>query len=181
MKLLLLLLASLLSAADRTGPYLSIGGGGTRYSDDGRLEQMAIASAAHYRLGAGAFINRHFSVALEFVQSRPFSGYTSGGEKVQERFSVMSAEAIGHYPILNEQIDFFAKFGAGELMWSESGAKTHNSNAGAVVYGLGVGFRPMANLTLNAGVDFLTFEMDDNGTSYDMGLGMGYLELQVQF
>ncbi|MHC3994106.1 outer membrane beta-barrel protein [Thiomicrolovo sp. ZZH C-3] len=176
-----LLAATLLCAADRTGPYLEAGAGLGSYNDDGRRAEITTASAPQYRFGAGAFINRHLSVSLEYAQFGDFKGTTGTGEKSEETFKVLSADVTGHYPIFNDRVDLFARFGAGELYWDQRLPERKSSSAGTLVYGIGVGIRALAWLTVNAGYDFYQFGLDENGTSYAMGLGTAYIGLQVQF
>ncbi|WP_345971055.1 MULTISPECIES: outer membrane beta-barrel protein [Sulfurimonas] len=177
----ILLAATLLCAADRSGPYLEAGAGLGSYNDDGRRATISTETVPQYRFGAGAFINRHLSVSLQYAQFGDFEGKTGAGETSREAFKVLSADVTGHYPIFNETVDIFARFGAGELYWDQSRPERKSSSAGTLVYGIGVGIRALSWLTVNAGYDFYQFGMDENGTSYEMNLGSAYIGLQVQF
>lgn len=176
-----LLAGLMLFADDGSGPYLSAGAGVARYLDDGRLEQIASLNVAQYRLGAGAYINRYFSVAFDYCHFMPFKGEDRAGNSVEEHFNILSADVIGHYPFRKYQMEVYAKFGAGQVFWEEKSTATRSSSAGTVVYGIGMGYYPRDWLGVNLGYDFYRFKMDDNGTRYHMGLGAAYLEMQVRF
>jgi opacity protein-like surface antigen len=179
--LLLLCLALGLFAADRAGPYLSAGVGLGNYHDDGRLAQMDTEDAVQYRFSAGAFINAHLSVALEYVQFDAFEGEDAGGTSVRQFFKVLTADASGHYAFFDDQLDLFATFGAGELFWEEKGEVSRSSSAAALLFGAGVGVRPLSWLTLNVGYSYYQFGMEDDARAYAMSLGGMYFECQVQF
>lgn len=181
MKLFWLLIAvTVLSAAERTGPFLSAGVGLSRYWDDSRLQALESRNVPSYRAGAGAFINTNFSVGLEYTHFSAFQGEERAGS-VTEYFKALCLDVVVHYPLRNDQIDLFAKFGAGQLFWNEEGAVHHDSSAATLLYGIGVGVRPLEWLTVNVGYDIHHFGMDGNMTSYDMRLGSAYIECQVQF
>ena len=177
----ILLAATLLCAAERSGPYLEAGAGLGSYNDDSRRAEITTDSVTQYRFGAGAFINDYLSVSLDYAQFGDFDGRTGTGETSRETFKALSAAVTGHYPVFNERIDLYARFGAGELYWDQSRPERKSSSAGTVVFGIGVGVRAMEWLTVNAGYDLYQFGMDENGTSYDMSLGSAYVGIQVLF
>lgn len=174
-------LGASLCAADRTGPYLGAGVGLSSYNDGGRAVEVESKDVAQVRLNAGAFINKYFSVALEYGYFETFDGLTPSGEKVHQNFNVLTAEVSAHYPLLDDQLDLFASFGAGEIFWDETGPEHFGSSAATLVYGAGAGVRPLPWLTFNIGYDFYQFGMDDGDQTYDMSLGSAYLECQVLF
>lgn len=176
-----LLTAVSLLAAERSGPYLGAGVGIGTYDDDGRLAGIENTNVPQLRLSAGAFINKHLSVALEYGQFEAFRGRTADAGETLEYFKTLTADVVVHYPVLEERVDWYAKFGAGEIFWDETGATDHSSSAATLLFGAGVGFRPWSRLTFNLGYDFYQFGMDDTAGSYTMGLGSAYFECQVQF
>lgn len=175
-----ILAAASLLAAERSGPYLGGGVGIGTYDDDGRLAGIENTNVPQLRLSAGAFINRHLSVALEYGQFEAFRGRTAEGDTL-EYFKTLTADVAAHYPVLDDRVDWYAKFGAGQISWDETGAAEHSSSAGTLLFGAGVGLRPWSWLTFNLGYDYYQFGMDDAAGSYTMGLGTAYLECQVQF
>jgi opacity protein-like surface antigen len=176
-----LLLAASLLAADRSGPYLGAGVGIGTYDDDGWLASVTNRNVPEYRIAAGAFINENFSVALEYGQFDTFKGETADGLSAPQDFKMLTANVYGHYPVLDDRLDLYGKFGAGEVFWTQTAPNKINSNAATLVYGLGVGIRATQRLTFNLGYDLYTFSMDSNGSSYNMLIGSAYLDLQVQF
>jgi hypothetical protein len=177
----MLLTAVTLFAAERSGPFLEAGAGVGTYDDDGRLADIDSLNVLQVRAGAGAFINRHFSVALEYAQFEAFEGTTQASEASRQYFRMFSADVAAHYPLFEEKMDLFAKFGAGEIFWDQKEPVNLNSSSAVLVYGAGIGVRPVSWLTFNLGYDFYAFEMDTGEASYDMNLGSAYLDLQVQF
>lgn len=179
--LLCWLVASAVSAGEGSGPYLSAGAGVSYYDDDGRLSAIEAQHLPQYRVGAGAYINPYLSVAFDFYYFSAFEGVNDAGGDVEERFKLISADVYAHYPLFEARIDLFAKFGAGQLFWDESGEASRSSSAGALVFGLGVGWRVLKRLCFNLGYDYITFGMDTDASHYNMAMGTGYLEAQVRF
>lgn len=182
MKFLLLLLTAVgLLAADRAGPYLSAGVGIGTYDDGGRPVAIENRDVVQYRVAAGAFINSHLSVALEYGHFDAFEGHRSDGESVRQFFRTLTADATGHYAFFDDQLDLFATFGAGELFWEEQGKRAKSSSAAVLLFGAGAGVRPVPWLTFNVGYNYYQFGMRESEGTYDMALGGMYVECQVQF
>lgn len=182
MKLLIILLITVgLFAAERTGPYLSAGVGISTYDDGGRPVTIENRDVVQYRVAAGAFINSHLSVALEYGHFDAFEGRTGDGETNRQFFRVLTADATGHYAFFDDQLDLFATFGAGELFWEEQAKTDKSSSAAVLLFGAGAGVRPVPWLTFNVGYSYYQFGMRDSEGTYDMALGSMYLECQVLF
>lgn len=179
--LMLLLTAASLFAADRTGPYLSAGIGVSNYDDGGRPVEMENHNVIQYRFGAGAFINQYFSVAFDYAHFDSFEGKRADDTVINQSFSILTADVTGHYTFANDWLDLFARFGAGEIFWEQTGGQTKSSSAATLVYGAGIGVRPVTWLTVNIGYSFYQFGLEDAGGSYDMSLGSAYVECEVQF
>jgi len=177
----IILAAASLLAAERSGPFLGAGMGVSNFHDDGRLAEVQSRDAAQYRLSAGAFINKYFSVSLDYGHFESFEGVTKAGEKSREDFKVLSAGVTAHYPVFDDRFDLFASFGAGQIFWEQYRPARVSSSAGTLLYGAGVGVRAMSRLTFNVGYQYYQFGLDDSSGSYEMGIGSAYLECQVQF
>lgn len=183
------LLFTLPLIADRTGPYLGVGAGLSYYNDDGRLQRVSTDHASSYRFCAGAFINEYLSVEIDYAYLKAFQGTSEIGEAVEEKFEALTVAALAHYPVWENRIDLFAKFGAGELFWSETGkTQKQDDSTGTLLVGAGVGYRPTERLTFNLGYDYYTFSLDalDPATNlamkrYEMEIGLLYLGVEVQF
>jgi opacity protein-like surface antigen len=175
--------------ADRAGPYLGLGAGLSHYNDDGRLQSIDTDYTAAYRFYAGAFINKHLSVEIDYNYLKAFSATSESGNSVEEKFEVLTVAALAHYPVWEERIDWFAKFGAGELFWQETEAsQKQGDSTGTLMFGAGVGYRPVDRLTFNLGYDYYIFDLvspvsqsDTSTRRYEMGIGEIYLEVEVQF
>ncbi len=180
-RLIGLLLPLALLAGERAGPYLGAGAGIANYRDDGRLASIEGTDETRYHFNAGAFINKYFSVEFALAHFNDFGGIDRDGVSVRESFNTLTADALVHYPVMNDRLDFFGKFGAGQIFWEEHGSHYRSSNSATLLFGAGFGFRPTKRVTVNIGYDFNTFRMDVNTTRFEMQLGTGYLEVQVQF
>lgn len=175
--------------ADRAGPYLGVGAGLSDYYDDGRLERFSTEYATSYRLYAGAFINENFSVEIDYAYLKEFHGTSRSGSAVEEKFEALTVAALAHYPVWENRIDWFAKFGAGEVFWNEKEeTQTQGDSTGTLLLGAGVGYRPVERLTFNLGYDYYIFNLDAQATAanpsakrYEMHIGLIYLGMEVQF
>jgi opacity protein-like surface antigen len=175
--------------ADRTGPYLGLGAGLSHYNDDGRLRSIDTEYTTAYRFYAGAFINEYLSVEIDYTYLKAFSGTSESGSSIEEKFEALTVAALAHYPVWEERIDWFAKFGAGELFWGESEtSQEQGDSTGTLLFGAGVGYRPIDRLTFNLGYDYYIFDLVSQGSEsdasarrYEMGIGSVYLEVEVQF
>ncbi len=178
--LLLLLSTSIL--AERSGPYLGAGVGFTNYDDGGRLLSVSENTQESLRLYAGAYINDYLSVEADYSAIMKYNATTMSGGAVSEEFSVFSVAVLAHYPIDEYRLDLYAKFGAGQQFWKESGSENHSDNSATMLFGLGFGYRILEMMTLNIGYDLYRFSMNGKyDQEYDMSLGMSYLKVEVQF
>ena len=180
--MVLIMLFTASAWAERSGPYIGAGVGLSSYNDDDRLDAITDNSNGTLRLYAGAYINKYFSVEVDYSALMKFEGLTKIGGEVTNEFSILSFAALAHYPVANDSVDLYAKFGAGQLFWEESGSESHSDDSAAMLFGAGIGYRLMEALTLNLGYDFYTFSMDGaNDAHYNMSLGVTYLKVEVQF
>ncbi len=168
--------------AERAGPYIGTGVALANYDDDNRLESISKNSQEALRIYGGAYINENFSVEVDYATLMKFEGVSKSGGSVDNEFSIFSVAALAHYPVADNTVDLYAKFGAGQIFWKESGSESHESDAAALLFGVGIGYRLMEALTLNFGYDYFTFGMDvSEEQSYDMALGLTYMKIEVQF
>ncbi|RLA72793.1 MAG: hypothetical protein DRG24_01965 [Epsilonproteobacteria bacterium] len=180
--LLFLFVLSVSVWAERSGPYIGFGVGLADYNDDGRLAEISDNSNEALRLYAGAYINEYLSVEFDYSGMMEFQGQSITGGDVTNEFSVFSVAALAHYPISDNSVDLYAKFGAGQLFWEESGSEEHSDDSATILLGLGLGYRLMETLTLNLGYDLYSFSMDvANEEHYNMSLGLVYMKVEVQF
>ena len=184
--LLCLCLASLW--ADRSGPYLGIGYGLSPYNNDGYYKDIGFTTVSDDRLKAfrvygGAYINEYFSVELDYTDFDVSGAKNGSGQSIQNDFSAMSVSTLVHYPAWDKKIDWYAKFGAGEIRWKQSGAQHRADEAGGLLVGAGVGYRFMQRLTFKVGYDIFFFGLKDSllEKEYNMDFELFYGAVEVQF
>lgn len=185
MKIVILLLISIVSFSAELddyerGTYIGVGYGIANYRDGGRLRSVENLDNGVYRINAGAYVSDAFSVEILYHHFIAFDGRTKTGVPVTEQFSVLGIAVLGHYALI-EDVDVFARFGAGQLFWKEAGAQAGRSDAATLIGGVGLGYKPLKWLRISGGYDFFSFGMDDNATRYDMQLGAPYLQMEVLF
>ena len=189
--LLLLALSTLLfsEAIDRTGPYLSLGGGYTTLDDDQRMKGE-VEGSYNINLIGGAFINKYFSVEL----GGDYYGTFSSSENTNStHVYFIDAAAKAHYPFWRNRIDLYAAFGAGAVFWKENIDGVGESDRSSALRGdVGIGYRVLKNLTFNLGYRRYFFILDDttgalldNGDPeiirYNMQISSAYANIEVQF
>jgi len=191
--LLLLMLLAGVSAAekvDRTGPYLSLGGGYAMFYDDGRLADVAVDPSYNINLIGGAYINKYFSVELSMDY---YDTFTNSVNDNTSTIYIIDATAKAHYSFWRERIDIYGAFGAGGVFWREYKDNLSQSDNSGVTRGdVGIGLRVMEDLTINLGYRryFFTLEHDTGNRddlnniiydTYNMQIGSVYTNIEVQF
>ena len=185
---LLLCLTSLFAeSADRTGPYIAVGGGYALFDDDKRMEAGTIESSYNLNIIGGVFINKYLSVELSYDYFKMFENSDNANTT---NISIIDVDAKAHYPLWRERIDLYAAFGAGEIMWRETLNGIGQDDTSGVLRGdVGVGFRALDYLTLNLGYRRYMFQLDHNiGTAdnivyerYNMSVSSAYVTIEVLF
>ncbi len=172
-----------LAIADREGgPYIGLGYGVSKYNDDSfyaSLKDDRTSSATFY---GGAYINKHLSVELAYVSFDAW--HSSDGYKVDENtslgFSAISVSTLAHYAFFDDVLDFYAKFGVGEM--SQSGI---GGNGFTFVYGVGGSFRFDERYSIKLAYDMYDFTYDNSTETtidtYDMKIHYVYTALEIQF
>ena len=189
--ILLLTLSTLLfsEARDRTGPYLSLGGGYATLDDDERM-QGNVEDTYNINLIGGAFINKYFSVELA---GDYYATFNSSENQNSTRVYFIDAATKVHYPFWRNRIDVYAAFGAGAVFWKENiNGVGANDRSSALRGDIGIGYRVLESLTLNLGYRRYFFILDDttgtlldNGDPevirYNMQVSSAYANIEVQF
>jgi len=185
--LLLGALALAASGAERTGPFAGVGYGIGAFEDDGWWSDAGYdshhgGSHAMGRLYAGAYINSNLSVEIDYTDMGTFIGYNASETKLQESFSAVGIAAVAHYPVYHDRIDLYAKFGAAEMKWEEATPGMKRSDrAGALVYGVGSGYRISDAWMLRAGYERYDFERTDGARTYEWAIDYLYGAVEVAF
>jgi len=187
MKLILAFLLSFTSVlADRDGgPYIGFGYGTSNYYDDGFNEKIKENLSKTLTFYAGAYINKHLSVELGYIDFNTYGqedGFlvidNSDAEKIIS-FSVMSISTLAHYAFFNDSLDFYARFGAGEIKQN-----LLTGEGFTMTYGLGIGYRFNEYISMKIAYDTYQFgysENSDRSSDYRMGLDYLYTAIEVQF
>ncbi|MDY0120337.1 MAG: porin family protein [Sulfurimonas sp.] len=176
MKLLLGLLVTLSALyADRDGgPYLGLGYASSTYKDDGFYGEIKEDKAQSPLFYAGAYINKHLSVEFSYADL----GSYEITDTQEEDISAYHISTLAHYPLWDDKIDLYAKFGVGELS-----LKSASKSGFTYVYGVGTAYRFNKYLALRVAYERYNFSYEDtiNVQSYDMTVDTLYGAFEVQF
>lgn len=173
----LLLFLSLLSFAfaDRDGgPYLGAGYSYAIYNDDGLYTQLKEDAAKSWMVYAGAVINKHLSVEFTYHNFGTFEIDTLRKEKIKAYY----VSTLAHYPIFDDTLDLYGKFGVGELRM-----QSVSDGGFSYLYGVGLAYRFRDNLALRVAYErtHFSYEHLENKQSYDMSIESIYTAFEVQF
>ncbi len=180
---IVLILISTLIADRDGGPYIGVGYGTSTYNSDGLYNQLKSDTSGSGTFYFGAYINKHLSVELGYVSFDAW--HEEDGYKVDETktlgFGAMSVSTLAHYAFFDDALDFYGKFGVGEM--SASGIPVTGFT---MVYGAGVGYRFNNILSIKVAYDIYNFNYDqavtvDTTTTYEMQIDYIYSAIEVQF
>ncbi|MDA3946996.1 MAG: porin family protein [Helicobacteraceae bacterium] len=196
MKKIILVLLSVVTlsfgeALDRTGPYISVGGGYAVFDDDKRMEAPLKGVTPSYNVNiiGGVFINRYLSVEIAYDYYKTFVNDENDNTT---KLSVVDVATKVHYPLWDERIDLYGAFGAGQVYWVENlNGISQDDKSGVLRGDVGAGFRALNWLTFNVGYRRYFFTLDhQTGVDaesniiykrYNMGLSSVYANIEVQF
>ncbi|OIO17404.1 MAG: hypothetical protein AUJ81_02165 [Helicobacteraceae bacterium CG1_02_36_14] len=181
--LLVLLFISSLMADRDGGPYIGVGYGKSSYNSDGLYKQLKSDTSGSGTFYFGAYISKHLSVELAYVSFDAW--HVEKGYEVDDTttlgFGALSVSTLAHYAFFDDALDFYAKFGVGEM--SASGLP---SKGFTMLYGAGVGYRFNEWLSLKIAYDIYNFNYDhpvtiDTTRTYEMQIDYIYSAIEVQF
>ena len=167
------------------GPYVGISYGISQFNDDGYYQDIKEDKSKSAGFYAGAYINKHLSVEFAYVSfdAKDFGdGFSVVDNLATEKtvsFSVMSLSTSAHYAFFNDTLDFYAKFGAGEMHKSYL-----NEEGFTMLYGIGSAYRFNEYLSVKIAYDSYHFGYDedyDKTTDYRMKLDYVYTAVEFQF
>lgn len=181
MKFILILVIFLTTLwADRDGgPYVGVGYGVSKYNSDGLYEELKSDTSASTTIYVGAYINKYFSVELGHASFD--SWHVEKGYEVDDtlavNYSALSVSTLVHYAFFDDILDFYAKFGVGEI-----NASGISAGGFTFTYGGGAGVRFNDWLSMKVAYDRYTFEQSDSLTgNYNMNIDYLYSALEFQF
>jgi len=181
--LFLFLITSLFASRDG-GPYLGVGYGLSSYGDGGYYDSVKNSSSNSLTYYAGAYINKHLSVELDYASFNAKGhgdsfNVVKNNEDLSLNFSVVSVSVLAHYAFFKDKLDCYARFGAGKL------TQSNISDTGAtMVYGTGVSYRFNKSFSMKLAYDTYRFGYDENNdkaSDYRMDLDHIYTAFEVQF
>ena len=174
--LVLVLFFSSLYADRDGGPYIGMGYGISQYDSDGIYKTLKEDSSMAMSIYGGAYINKHFSVELGYVDFAFGDGYIIDDTKTLE-VSLFSVSTLAHYPVWDDKLDFYLKFGAGQIDYD-------NGSGFTFVFGIGTAIRFNDYLSLKFAYDKYSFGYDSTSNgSADNGMNIDYIysAIEVQF
>jgi len=180
----LLFITSILADRDG-GPYLGFGYGITQYGDNNFYNSILEKNSKSLTFYGGAYINKHLSVELSHVSFNAKGlgdGFLVLDDSSSEQtvdYAATTISTLAHYPIFEDKIDLYARFGAGEM------SSNIADDAGfTMVYGVGIAYRFNDIFDMKIAYDTYQFGYDENGnksSDYRMKLDYLYMALEVQF
>lgn len=184
-----MILVSLLYA-QRSGPYIGVGYGitdiddGQDHSDQGYetiIEQRPQTPLVY----VGAFINQYLSVELDYLGLDDYVSENTAGDQIKDSVTIITAVAVAHYPVFDDHLDLFGRFGAGQVMAKETTTEDRSYNEAAILFGAGLGYRPTTYLTFKLGYDRYTYDKVSAVSADDPKsatvIDLMYMALEVQF
>lgn len=174
--LVLVLFFSSLYADRDGGPYIGVGYGISQYDSGGVYKTPKEDYSKAISVYSGAYINKYFSVEIGYVDFAFDKGYEVDETKTLE-ISLFSISTLAHYPVWDDKLDFYAKFGAGQIDYD-------NDSGFSFVFGIGTAIRFNDYVSLKFAYDKCSFGYDstNNGSSdNDMSIEYIYSAIEIQF
>lgn len=176
--LVLAFFITLLSADREGGPYLGFGYGVSDYNDDGMYDQLIDESAKASFMYGGAYINKHLSVEIGYVNIKNFNfKVQQDSQDLEVGYTLYNVSTLAHYAFFDDIWDFYAKFGAGFV-------KSFGEEGSSFIYGIGTSLRLSDIFSIKLAYDIYDFGYDttSNGSSdYDMRISYPYVGMEIQF
>lgn len=171
--IVLVLLVSSIYADRDGGPYIGLGYGTLTYDDDGLYSTPNKDELDSKVLSLGAYINKHLSVELNFADF----GLVDDINNLD--YFAVTVNTLAHYAVYDDVLDFYIKFGVGEMRENVTRAKGFS-----FVTGVGSSIRLTKWLSVKIAYDRYSFGYDedgDNTSDYDFTIGQMYTALEFQF
>ena len=180
MKIILsILLFCTLLAADRSGPYMGLGYGLSQFNDDGIYKELKENESTSMTLYGGAYINKYLSVELAYVNmtfGNSYKAIDATNTENELSFSSLNVSTLAHYAFFDDVLDFYGKFGVGQM-----DANGVGSAGFTMLYGAGVGIRFNEMLSMKVAYDRYITDYEKSGAKNEMQVEFIYTALEVQF
>jgi hypothetical protein len=181
MKIILsiLLFCSILLADRDGGPYIGLGYGVSEFVDDDIFQEIKKDDSATMIFYVGAYINKNFSVELskvEFNSGNSYEAVDSSSVDTSLTFSSLNVNTLAHYAFFDDSLDFYAKFGVGEMSASGVGATGFT-----MIYGAGVAYRISDEISVKAAYDNYVIDYQEGTTERTMNIKLIFSAIEYQF
>ncbi|WP_321777984.1 outer membrane beta-barrel protein [Sulfurimonas sp.] len=176
--LAILIFCSVLLADRDGGPYIGIGYGLSSYGDDGIYKEVTESDSDTLVLYAGAYVNKHLSVELGYVNFNQGGDYKAVNDSNVEKsiaFNAMHVSTLVHYAFFDDSLDFYAKIGVGNMSASEG------SSGFSIVYGGGIGYRFSKMWSMKIAYDKYETDYKKGNLDKRIDLGVVYSAIEIQF
>ena len=166
--------------ADRDGgPYIGVGYGVSKYDSNSVFKIDKENESGAFTFYAGAYINKHLSVEFNYLDfniedSYSVVDYRDTNQKVS--FTTYNVSTLAHYAFFNDILDFYAKFGVGNMS-----SKGINANDFTMLYGGGVGLRFSEMFSMKVAYDRYMVDYNQGIIDKRMNLDFIYTAFEVQF
>lgn len=171
--IVLVLLVSSIYADRDGGPYIGLGLGTLTYDNDGLYTLPKQDTLDSETLYFGAYINKHLSVELNFADF----GLVDDINNIE--YFAVTVNTLAHYAFYEDVLDFYLKFGVGEMR-----ERTADAKGFSYVLGLGTSIRFSEWLSVKIAYDRYLFGYDEDGDSSsdnDFIIHHIYTALEFQF
>lgn len=181
MKIILsiLLFCSVLLADRDGGPYIGFGYGISQFDDDGIFKELKENESTSMTLYGGAYINKYLSVELAYVNMTAGNAYKAVDATNVEKelsFSSLNVSTLVHYAFFDDILDFYGKFGVGDMTAGGVG-----STGFTMLFGGGVGVRFSEMLSMKVAYDRYITDYEKDDLKNEMHVDFIYTAFEVQF
>jgi len=170
--IVILVMLSVVAFANRDGgPYIGVGYGNSSISDDDNYFHIKDDSDTGYKIYAGAYMNKYFSVELSYLSDMTYTDIN--GTALEFGFIDVNVQA--HYPFYYDKFDLYGKFGVGKVR--------HDGEGFGYIFGAGISLRFDEVFSGKIGYDYMNFGVDTIEDKYDTAdkhLGIHYLFIAVE-
>ncbi len=181
MKIILsiLLFCSILLADRDGGPYIGLGYGVSTLDSDELYKGYVENESEALVFYTGAYINKHLSVELSYVNFNIENDYkvlTDSGSEASLSFETYNVSTLAHYSFFDDILDFYAKFGVGNMSTDGLG-----SSGFTMLYGGGVGVRFSEMFSMKVAYDRYSLDYYQNVNKHRMKLDFIHSAFEMQF
>lgn len=172
----MLLLCSVLLADRDGGPYVGFGYGISNLNADEVYKDVPVDSSESMVFYAGAYINKNFSVELNYIDFNAGDSYSVVDDNATTQpidFASYNIGTLVHYAFFDDILDFYAKFGVGKM--------SSDSDGFTMLFGVGSGVRFGDMFSMKVAYDRYLVDYNNKSVEREINLDLLYLALEMQF